>query len=83
MSKRFIPLGSGHITVPLERAEGKPLHSLRIYQTEDTLNVDLQFENGIAVEIILRVRFEASANVLKYVNGTSRVLNKLDLRSRQ
>ena len=83
MSKRSVPFRGGHIAIPLERAEGRLLKGLSIYQTEDTLNVDLQFENGIAIEIICRLGFVASANVLEYVNGDSHVLNHLDLRSRR
>ncbi len=51
--------GSSPAVVSLDRAQGKPLQSLQVYQTEDALNLDLQFDDGIALELIFRVGFRA------------------------
>ena len=51
MSHRSVPSGSGYISVSLERARGKALRALDVYQTDNTLNVNLLFDQDIAVEL--------------------------------
>ncbi len=77
MSSCPIFSGSSPAVVPLDRAQGKPLQSLEVYQTEEALSLDLQFDDGIALELIFRVGFQASATLLEYTNGDGRVLQRI------
>ncbi len=77
MSSSPVPSGRGHITIPLGRAQAKPLQSIQVYQTEEALNLDLQFQDGIALELVFRVGLRASATLLEYRNGDSRVLRRI------
>ncbi len=77
MPRHLVPSGHGLADIPLGQVEGKPLQSLQFYQTEDALNLDLQFQDGISLELIFRVGFRASARLLEFRNGDSRVLKNL------
>jgi hypothetical protein len=69
---------SGHgAAVPLGLAKGKSLHSVEVYQNEDTLSMNLQFQDGLALELTFRVGFRASATLLRYANGDSEVIEKI------
>ncbi len=56
-----------------------PFRSIR---TEEALNLDLQFDDGIALELIFRVGFQASVTLLEYRNGDARVLKRIKPRRR-
>ena len=77
MPRHFIPSGHSLAEIPLGQVEGKPLQSLQYFQTEDALNLDLQFLGGISLELIFRVGFQASARLLEFRDGDSRVLKTL------
>lgn len=81
MSHRSVPSGSGYISVSLERAQGKALRSLDVYQTDDTLNVNLLFDQDIAVELRFVVGLKASATLLQYEEGNAHVIKGLGLKS--
>lgn len=40
-----VPSGHGHAEIPLGRTERKPVKCVHVYQTEETLNVDLEFDD--------------------------------------
>jgi hypothetical protein len=82
MSSYPIPSEHGLVDVALDRAQGKPLQSLQVYQTEEMLNLDLRFEDGLEIELIFRVGFQASAKLLEYRNGDAHVLKRMKLRRR-
>jgi hypothetical protein len=77
MPRHLVPSEHGLADIPLGQVEGKPLQSLQFYQTEDALNLDLQFQGGISLELIFRVGFHASARLLEFRNGNSRILKAL------
>ncbi len=77
MPRHLVPSGHGLADIPLGQVEGKPLQSLQFFQTEDALNLDLQFQGGISLELIFRVGIQASARLLEFRNGGSRVLKNL------
>ena len=77
MPRSLVPSGHGLAEIPLGQVEGKPLQSLQFYQTEDALNLDLQFLGGISLELIFRFGFQASARLLEFRNGNSRILKAL------
>jgi hypothetical protein len=77
MCHHLVPYGHGLADIPLGQVEGKPLQSLQFFQTEDALNLDLQFQGGISLELIFRVGIQASARLLEFRNGGSRVLKNL------
>ena len=83
MSSRLVPSGSGYIAVSLERAQGKAIRALDTYQTDDTLNVNLRFDEDIAVELKFVIALKASATLLQYKQGDARVIKGLDLDSQK
>ena len=83
MPRHLVPFGYGLADIPLGQVEGKPLQSLQFYQTEDALNLDLQFLGGISLELIFRVGFQASARLLEFRDGDSRVLRTLKPKRRE
>lgn len=76
MSIYRIHSGQG-AAIPLGAAKDKSLHSIEVYQNEDALSLDLQFENGMALELTFRVGFQLSATLLRYANGDSEVIKKM------
>ena len=72
LSRTFWAWPSGYSARP---SEGNALQSLQFFQTEDALNLDLQFQSGISLELIFRVGFQASARLLEFRNGDSRSQN--------
>jgi hypothetical protein len=77
MPTQPVPAGNGHIAIPLANVKGKALHNIHVYQYEEALNLDLQFADGLSLELIFRVGFQASANLLEYKQGNSRILKRL------
>ena len=83
MPRSLVPSGHGLAEIPLGQVEGKPLQSLQYFQTEDALNLDLQFQGGISLELIFRFGFQASARLLEFRDGDSRVLRTLKVKRRE
>ena len=81
MSSHPVPSGRGRIAIPLAQVRGKGIQHLHVFQSEEALNLDIEFEDGLVLELYFRVGFQASANVLEYRNGDSRVLKTLKLKT--
>ena len=77
MSSFSVPSGHGYMAIPLDSAESKPLKSIQIYQMEDSLNVDLEFEDESRMEIIFRIGFHTAARLLDYDGGNYRIRRNL------
>jgi hypothetical protein len=77
MSGSLVPFGHGYAEVPLGPSEGKPIKSVRVYQLEEALNVDLEFEDKSMLEMIFRVGFRASVNLLENKGGDYRLRRKI------
>jgi hypothetical protein len=77
MPRHPVPAGRGRIAIPLASVKGKALLDLHVYQSEETLNLDLKFEDGLSLELFFHVGFQASAKLLEYKNGDVRVLKRL------
>jgi hypothetical protein len=80
MRHHYVPSERGVADISLGQVAGKSIQSLQFYQTEDALNLDVQFQDGISLELIFRVGFQASARLLEFTNGDSRVIKNLKLK---
>jgi hypothetical protein len=60
-----VPSNDGYAMVPLGTAQGKPIKSIHIYQDEEALNIDLEFEDKSMLEMIFRVGFRSTINLLE------------------
>jgi hypothetical protein len=69
VSTYAVPSGYGHAEIPLDGVEGKSLKSIHVYQDEDALNFDLEFEDKSLLEMIFRVGFRASVKLLDNTDG--------------
>ncbi|MBB6143701.1 hypothetical protein HNQ77_001650 [Silvibacterium bohemicum] len=69
MSDSTVPFGHGYAEIPLGRSAGKPIKSIHVYQLEESLNVDLEFEDLSMLEMIFRVGFRASVKLLENKSG--------------
>lgn len=78
-----MPLKSSPSVIPLGRAKGTPLHTISAYQSEETLNLDLQFEDGHCLELVFRIGLQASGTLVKWVNGNSEVVERVLPRRRR
>ena len=72
-----VPSGHGYAEIPLYHAEGKALKSVQVYQLEEALNVDLEFEDQSMLEMIFRVGFQTSVKLLDYKDGNYSVRKKI------
>jgi uncharacterized protein YxjI len=61
----------------LTEVRGKAVDSIKVYQMEVALNLDIEFNDNTTLEIIARVGFRASANLLEFKGGNSTVLKKI------
>lgn len=77
MSTFCLSSRQGTVVVPLDQAEGKPLKAVHVYLVDDALNLDLQFQDDTSIELIFRADYRASATLLAFENGNSRVIRKL------
>jgi hypothetical protein len=68
-----VPSGHGYAEIPLGRTEGKSIKSIHFYQAEESLNIDLEFEDKSSLEMIFRVGFSASLKLLDNKDGEYRV----------
>lgn len=72
-----MPLNSCPSIIPLGPLKGKPLKAIQVYQTEELLNFDVQFEDGHVLDLTFRIGFQASGTVLKWENGNSDVVRRI------
>ncbi len=77
-----MPIGSSPSRVPLGRLKGMPLKAIEVYQTEECLNFDVQFEDGHVLDLTFRVGFQATGTVLKWEKGNSHVVQRVRPRQR-
>ncbi len=80
MPSYSVPSGHGYAEVTLGPTERKPLKSVQVYQMEESLNVDLEFEDDSMLEMIFRVGFRASVKLLDYKDGNYRVRRRIKAR---
>ena len=69
MSGSPVPFGHGFAEIPLGRSEGKPIKSIHVYQLEEALNIDLEFEDKSMLEMIFRIGIRASVKLLENKGG--------------
>jgi hypothetical protein len=69
MSGFPVPFGHGSAEIPLGRSEGKPIKSIHVYQLEEALNIDLEFEDKSMLEMIFRIGMRASVKLLENKDG--------------
>ena len=72
-----VPSNDGYAMVPLGTAEGKPIKSIHIYQDDEALNVDLEFEDKSMLEMIFRVGFRSTINLLENHGGDYRIRKRI------
>jgi hypothetical protein len=72
-----IPSGHGYAEIPLGPTERKPVKSVHVYQTDEALNVDLEFEDESMLEMIFRVGFSASVKLLENRGGDYHIRRKI------
>ncbi len=77
MSSSTIPSVRGYAEIPVGQFRGKSLKSIHVYQLEEALNVDLEFEYRSMLEMIFRVGFRASMKILDNENGDYSVRERL------
>lgn len=77
MTGNPVPSGQGYAEIPLGETEGKPIKSVRVYQSEEALNVDLEFGDSTMLEMIFRVGFSASVKLIENKGGDYRVRRKI------
>ena len=77
MSSYSVPSGHGYVEIPLDQTARKPLKSVQIYQAEEALNVDLEFEDNSMLEMIFRVGFHASVKLLDHHDGNYTVRKRI------
>jgi len=58
------------------QACGKRLQSIHVSQYEDSLDLELAFEGGLALELSFRVAYRRTVRLLQWENGNSRVLER-------
>ena len=64
-----VPSNDGYAVIPLGSAQGKPVKSIHVYQDDEALNVDLEFEDKSVLEMIFRVGFRSTINLLENHGG--------------
>jgi hypothetical protein len=77
MPSYSVPSGQGYAEIPLSPTERKPVKSVHVYQSEEALNVDLEFDDETMLEMIFRVGFTASAKLLANEGGDYHVRRKI------
>jgi hypothetical protein len=58
-------------------AEGKPVKSIHIYQDDEALNVDLEFDDDWMLEMIFRVGFRSTINLLENRGGDYHIRKRI------
>ena len=80
MSGSPVPSGQGYVEVALSVAERKPLKSIQVHQSGETLNVDLEFEDDSMMEMVFRVSFQGSIQMLGYKDGNYHLRKRIKLK---
>jgi hypothetical protein len=57
--------------------KGKPVKSIHLYQDEEALNIDLEFEDKSMLEMIFRVGFRSTINLLENKDGNYHLRKKI------
>jgi hypothetical protein len=77
MPKSTVPSGRSGGAFTLTEVRGKVVDSIKVYQMEEALNLDIDFNDNTTLEVIARVGFRASANLLEFKGGNSAVLKSI------
>jgi hypothetical protein len=77
-----VPSNDGYAMVPLGTAQGKPVKSIHVYQDEEALNVDLEFDDKSMLEMIFRVGFRSTINLLVNKSGDYHIRKRIKPRHR-
>jgi hypothetical protein len=77
MPKSTVPSGRTGGAFTLTEVRGKVVDSIKVYQIEEALNLDIDFNDNTTLEVIARVGFRASANLLEFKGGNSAVLKSI------
>ena len=72
-----VPSNDGYSVIPLGDAEGKPVKSINIYQDDEALNVDLEFDDDSMLEMIFRVGFRSTINLLENRGGDYHIRKRI------
>jgi hypothetical protein len=64
-----VPSNDGYAVIPLGSAQGKPVKSIHVYQDDEALNIDLEFEDRSILEMIFRAGFRATLKLSNYKEG--------------
>lgn len=72
-----VPSNDGYAMVPLGTAQGKPVKSIHVYQDDEALNVDLEFEDKSMLEMIFRVGFRSTINMLENRGGDYHIRKRI------
>jgi hypothetical protein len=77
MSSYPVPSGDGYAELPLGQAQGKPVKSIHIYQDDEALNIDLEFDDESMLEMIFRVGFRSTINLLENHGGDYHIRKRI------
>jgi hypothetical protein len=77
MSGSSVPFGHGYADLPLGQAQGKPVKSAHIYQDDEALNIDLEFEDDSMLEMIFRVGFRSTIKLLENKGGDYHIRERI------
>lgn len=77
MPKSTVPSGPTGGAFTITEVRGKVVDSIKVYQMEEALNLDIDFDDHTTLEIIARVGFRASATLLEFKGGNSAVLKNI------
>jgi hypothetical protein len=77
MPKTTVPSGRTGGAFTLTQVRGKVVDSVKVYQMQDALNLDIDFNDNTTLEIIAQIGFLASAILLDFKSGNSAVLTSV------
>jgi hypothetical protein len=72
-----VPSNDGYSVIPLGGGEGKPVKSIHICQDDEALNVDLEFDDDSMLEMIFRVGFRSTINLLENHDGDYHIRKRI------
>jgi hypothetical protein len=64
-----VPSNDGYVVIPLGKAQRKPVKSIHVYQDDEALNIDLEFDDKSILEMIFRAGFRATLKLSDYKEG--------------
>jgi hypothetical protein len=82
MADSAVPFGDGYVEIPLSPAERKPIKTLHVYQLEEALNIDLEFDDNSMLEMVFRIGVRASVKLLDNKDGDYHVRRTIKPRLR-